>query len=503
MKIFRCEQIRLIDEYTIKNEPVAPVDLMERAAGKLYEWYSVRFERLRPLVIFSGPGNNGGDSLVLARLLAGDNFHPQVFYVDTGANTSDGWKINRTRLEQVTNVSFFTIERIDQFPLISKETVIIDGLFGSGLTRPVEGLMAEVIRKINNSGATVVSIDIPSGLFGEDNSFNNPDNIIRADFSLSFQFPKLSFMFPENEIYTGEWSVLDIGLHQGIINETETPWIFLERSMIKSLIKQRNKFDHKGVFGHALLTGGSYGRMGAVILGAKAALRTGTGLLTCHIPSAGNLILQCSVPEAMLINDNSEKIITGAIKTDSFSAVGIGPGMGTDPKSYNVLYDLITKCKKPLVIDADGLNILSENKNWLKSLPGNVILTPHPREFERLAGGSANGYERLLQQIGFSAKYNCILVLKGAHTSISGPGGQVCFNSTGNPGMATAGSGDVLTGMILSLLAQGYDPLNAALAGVFLHGLAGDKAAERSGLEAVVASDIIEAIGEAYNRIRE
>jgi len=503
MKIFRCEQIRLIDEYTIKNEPVAPVDLMERAAGKLYEWYSARFERSRPLVIFSGPGNNGGDSLVLARLLAGDNFHPQVFYVDTGANTTDGWKINRARLEQETKVSFFTIDRIDQFPRISEETVIIDGLFGSGLARPVEGLMAEVIRKINNSGVTVVSIDIPSGLFGEDNSFNNPENIIRADFSLSFQFPKLSFMFPENEIYTGEWSVLDIGLHQGIIEETETPWIFLERSMIKSLIKQRNKFDHKGIFGHALLTGGSYGRMGAVILGAKAALRTGTGLLTCHIPSGGNLILQCSVPEAMLINDDSEKIITGAIKTDSFSAVGIGPGMGTDPESFNVLYDLITKSKKPLVIDADGLNILSENKNWLQSLSGNVILTPHPREFERLAGKSANGYERLMKQIGFSAKYNCILVLKGAHTSISSPGGQVCFNSTGNPGMATAGSGDVLTGMILSLLAQGYDPLNAALAGVFLHGLAGDKAAERSGLEAVIASDIIEAIGEAYNRIRK
>ncbi|MBN2863492.1 MAG: NAD(P)H-hydrate dehydratase [Bacteroidales bacterium] len=503
MKIFRCEQIRLIDEYTIKNEPVAPVDLMERAAGKLYEWYSVRFERSRPLMIFSGPGNNGGDSLALARLLARNNFLPQVFYVETGANTSDGWKNNRTRLEQETTVPFISIERLDQFPRISKETVIIDGLFGSGLERPVEGLMAEVIRKINNSDVTVVSIDIPSGLFGEDNSFNNPDNIIRADFTLSFQFPKLSFMFPENEIYTGEWSVLDIGLHPEIINETETPCIFMERSMIKSLIKQRNKFDHKGIFGHALLTGGSYGRMGAVILGAKAALRTGTGLLTCHIPSGGNFILQCSVPEAMLINDNSERIITGAIKTDSFSAVGIGPGMGTDPESFNVLYDLITKSKKPLVIDADGLNILSENKNWLQSLSGNVILTPHPREFERLAGKSANGYERLMKQIGFSAKYNCILVLKGAHTSISSPGGQVCFNSTGNPGMATAGSGDVLTGMILSLLAQGYDPLNAALAGVFLHGLAGDKAAERSGLEAVIASDIIEAIGEAYNRIRK
>ncbi len=500
MKIFRCEQIKLIDEYTIKNEPVASIDLMERAAGRLFEWYVEKFERSRRIFIFAGPGNNGGDGLALARMLANNRFDPQVFFLQFAGSTSDDWQINRKRLEKETKVQFSTIKKSEEFPLINQNDIIIDAIFGSGITRPVEGLVSDIIKLINNTGATIVSVDIPSGLFGEDNSHTGNNNIIKADFTLSFQFPKLAFMFPENEKYTGEWIVLPIGLDFSTIN---TPFTFLEKKLVAPLLKKRNRFDHKGTFGHGLLIGGSYGKMGAVILGAKASLRTGIGLITCHIPSSGNKILQGVIPEAMIIHDAAEGNISSIGNTDNFDAVGAGPGMGTESGSQKAFYEFLQKSKKPLVIDADALNILSLNKGWHSSIPAGTILTPHPKEFERLAGKAVNSYERLQKQIEFSGRRKCIVVLKGAHTSVSDPDGNVWFNSTGNPGMATAGSGDVLTGMILSLLTQGYDPLNAAITGVYLHGLAGDIAAEKSGYESIIASDIIEEIGTAYNRLRE
>ncbi len=500
MKIFSCEQIKQIDEHTIRNEPVASIDLMERAAGRLYEWYTGKFERSRRILIFAGTGNNGGDGLALARMLANNRYDPAVFFVQFSENTSGDWQINRKRLEEETTVPFTAIKESDEFPLINSEDIIIDALLGSGISRPADGLVSDIIKMINNAGATVVSIDIPSGLFGEDSSHVSRDNIIEADFTLSFQFPKLAFMFPENAKYAGEWTVLPIGLDFSTMN---TPYTFLGKKLIAPLVKQRNKFDHKGCFGHGLLIGGSYGKMGAVVLGAKAALRTGAGLITCHIPSAGNNILQGAVPEAMIIHDTAEHYISGIGNTDNFDAVGIGPGMGTETGPQKAVHEFLKKCEKPMVIDADALNILSLNKEWLDLIHGGTIFTPHPKEFERLAGKAANGYERLQKQIEFSGKYNCIVILKGAHTSVSEPDGKVWFNSTGNPGMATAGSGDVLTGMILSMLTQGYDPVSAALTGVYLHGLAGDLAAGRSGCESVIASDIISETGNAFNRLRQ
>lgn len=502
MKIFRCEQIKQIDEYTIRNEPVSSIDLMERAAGKLAEWYIERFERSQPVIIFIGPGNNGGDGLALARLLSGNRYKPEVCFIKFTAKRSEDWEINYRRLEKETSVPFTTISRIGQFPEIASRSIIIDAIFGSGLSRPASGLVSEVIKRINCYGSSVISIDMPSGLFGEDNSSNDPESIIRADFTLSFQFPKLSFMFAENEKFTGAWNVLPIGLDKKAIENTDTPFAYGEVNQVRAMLKNRNKFDHKGVFGHGLLIGGSYGKMGAVVLGARAAMRTGIGLVTCHVPSCGVSVLQNAVPEAMIINDKSEKLISEVGSTDRFDAAGIGPGIGTEKETQDALHQFLLNFSKPLVIDADALNILSENKSWIKSIPAGTILTPHPKEFERIAGKTSSGFERLQRQIEFSAKYNCIIVLKGAYTSISVPGGKVWFNSTGNPGMATAGSGDVLTGMILSLLAQGYDPENAALTGVFLHGLAGDIAAEKSCFESLIASDIINSIGEAFNRIR-
>lgn len=503
MKIFRSEQIRQIDDYTIRNEPVSSIDLMERAAHQIYKWLVSRFDRTYHIIVIAGPGNNGGDGLAVARMLATDRYDIDLFYVKFSDNTTSDWEINKVRLEKETTLKFNILTKIGEFPVISDGDMIIDAIFGSGLSRPVQGLAAEVIGQINRSGVPVISIDIPSGLSGEDNSQSDPENVVQADFTLSFQFPKLAFMFPENERFAGDWTILPIGLDAGIIERTDTPYTLIDYFLIKSLLKPRKKFDHKGSFGHGLLIGGSYGKMGAVVLGAKASLRTGIGLITCHIPASGNLILQCAVPEAMASHDSSEKIISSVPATDNYSAIGVGPGIGIAAETQNALHDLIIKHKKPLVIDADGLNILSENKKWLDLLTEGTILTPHPKEFERLAGKTSDSFSRLKRQIEFSTNYKCIIVLKGAHTSLTAPDGRVWFNSTGNPGMATGGSGDVLTGMILSLLAQGYNPLDAALTGVFLHGLAGDEAAAKSCMESLIASDIIREIGTAYNKIRE
>jgi len=502
MKIFRSEQIKKIDELTIKNEPIASVDLMERAAGQLFKWYIDRFERSRRIIIFIGPGNNGGDGLALARMLFESRYDPYVYYIQFTDKTTKDWEINRQRLEKETNVPFNLIYNIDQFPLICSDDIVVDAIFGSGLTRPADGLPADIIRKINLSDAEIISIDIPSGLFGEDNSSNVSDNIVKADFTLSFQFPKLSFMFPENERFTGEWILLPIGLSNQGIQTIDSSWFLLENRDILPRLKKRNKFDHKGDYGHGLLVAGSYGKIGAAILGAKAALKTGLGLITCHIPSSGNYIIQTALPEAMVQIDNSEKYVSGIKQANIFSAIGIGPGIGTGSETQKAVHDLLLSCEKPLVIDADGLNILGLNKDWLSLLPKETILTPHPKEFERIAGKTDNSFLRLKKQIEFSKAYNCVVVLKGAHSSITTPDGKVFFNTTGNPGMASAGSGDVLTGIILSLLSQGYSSENACVTGVYLHGLAGDIAALKSCYESIIASDIIDNIGNAFIKIR-
>lgn len=503
MKIFRCEQIRQIDDYTIRNEPVSSTGLMERAAGKLAEWFTSRFSASSPVVVFAGPGNNGGDGLALARMLSAANYSVKVYSAGDSSRCSADREANRLSLLKETNVPYIIIEDETHVPVIPGESIIVDALYGSGLTKPLSGISALVVKNINASGCTVVSVDIPSGLFCEDNSLNERSAIVRASYTLSFQFPKLAFMFPENDQFTGSWELLPIGLHREITDSLASPFRFTYISDVKPLLKQRGKFDHKGTYGHGLLVGGSYGRMGAIILGARAALHSGIGLLTCHIPSKGGLILQCSVPEAMAIHDRGGSYITGTCDTSKYTAAGIGPGMGTENETGSALHNFILSFRKPLVADADALNILSENKSWLKDLPPYSILTPHPKEFERLAGKTTNSYERLNLLMNFSSEYKCIVVLKGAHTAIAMPDGMVWFNSTGNSGMATAGSGDTLTGIILSLLAQGYKSGDAAITGVFIHGLAGDIALERSSAEALTATAIIDSLSHAFNRIRE
>ncbi len=503
MKILTAPQIRKADGLTIKNEPIASVDLMERASFACYNWIINNLPDNLQVKVFAGPGNNGGDGLAISGMLAKAGYEVYVYILNSPDTLSPDARINYNRIVNLNGVSIYFINESNDFPLIDRTDLVIDSIFGSGISRPVIGIAADLIDCINLSGAIIVSIDIPSGLRTEENEYLHHGSIVQATYTLTFQLPKIAFFFAENERYTGEWIVLDIRLLESAIDDQETNYFYTVRDDVAKQLIRRKKFDHKGIFGHALLLSGSYGKMGAAVLASKACLHSGVGLLTTHIPKSGYNIMQTSVPEGMTIVDEHTSILTVLTDLTGYSAVGAGPGIGKEEKTGLLLHYILTTAKVPIVLDADAINLISMNREWLKLLSPSTILTPHPGEFDRLAGPSQNCYQRHLKQIDFSKKYNTIVVLKGAFTSITTPDGKCRFNSTGNPGMATAGSGDVLTGIILSLLAQGYQPVNGAITAVYLHGLAGDIARDKIGEEALTASDIINNLGNAFQKIKE
>lgn len=502
-KIFKAEQIRKIDAYTIENEPIASIELMERASKELCKWIRKNFPKSTQFLFLIGPGNNGGDGWALARLLFHHGYENIRFYVlKITDKLSPDSEINKKRLIEETDVKIKEIKTEEEFPFISGDDWIIDALFGSGLTRPLDGLAGELVEYVNESEAIgVISIDIPSGLFSEDNSDNSPLTIIEADFTLSFQFPKLSFYFSDNEDYVGDWITLPIGLHPTIIDEETSPYRTLTKEELYERILYRSRFSHKGTFGHLLIIAGSYGMMGAAVLASRAAVRSGAGLITAHVPRLGYEIIQNAIPEVIVSIDESDLMFTGVNNLENYTAICIGPGINRKTNTSRAIVDLLEEATIPLLIDADGLNILSENKDWLEKLPEGTILTPHPREFDRLTKVHDSHYSRFITQQEFALKHNVIVVLKGAHTTIATPEGEAWFNSTGNPGMAKGGSGDVLSGIIASLLAQHYSPIDAALIGVYIHGLAGDIALKSQGFHALTPSDIINKLGKAFKKI--
>ncbi len=501
MKILSVDKIREADAYTIKNEPILSIELMERAASQLFFWITKRVDSTHSFKIFAGTGNNGGDGLALGRMLAAAGYEVEIYVVRYSDKTSADFQVNFKRAESTDGITIIDLKTISDFPEIGDEELVIDALFGSGLSRNITGFPAEVIKQINQSSAVKVAIDIPSGIFSDKSSISSENTIVRADYTLSFQFPKLAFMMPENDSFVGDWHILDIGLHPDYINRVQTNNFLTVKNDVAPLKKKRAKFSHKGTYGHALLIAGSYGKMGAAVLAAEACLRSGVGLLHVHIPKVGYQILQTALPEAMISLDRYENYFSELPDLGMFNAVGIGPGLGMEHQSQMALKLLIQEFKASMVFDADALNILSENPTWLAFLPAGSILTPHPKEFERLAGKWDNDFEKLEMQRAFAVRHNIYLILKGAYTSICTPDGKCYFNSTGNPGMATAGSGDVLTGIITGLLAQHYTPGQASVLGVYLHGLAGDIAAKKSGEEAMLAGDIVKAMGKAWKRL--
>lgn len=496
MKIYSSEQIKRWDQHTIKHEPITSIDLMERASLAFCQEFMRLFpDKQSSIALFCGPGNNGGDGLAVGRILHFEGYSIQIYICEIGHQFSEDFVKNKERLPQLDTLSISTIRKDDAMPEIGAHQLVIDAIFGTGLNRPVIGYWAQLLNQINQSNQPRVSIDIPSGLPADGIVLGD---CIQANYTISFERPKQSFFLSENDRYVGKWSIVEIGLDQAFEQHEKSHYYFSSRSLVQKIKKNRDTFGHKGTYGHALLITGSYGMMGAAQLCTKACLRSGAGLVSNYIPRSGYPILQSTCPEAMTLCDPDNAYITQIPNLKKYKAIGIGPGIGQYPQTQKALVALLEEANQPLVIDADALNFLASEKELLKKIPKNSILTPHPGEFNRLFGKTSNDLEALTLLRNKSIELQTTIILKGAYSRISFPSGEIYFNCTGNPGMATGGSGDVLTGILTGLLAQGYTVAEAALLGVFLHGSAGDIACQEMGQEAMLASDIIRHLGNAF-----
>ena len=495
MKLFSAEQIYSADKFTVKKQKITSDELMERSAIQIFNWMHLRMQGAPVKIhIFCGIGNNGGDGIALARHLQEHGYNIAVYVVNYSTKRSKDFLINLDRLKDRKIWPNF-MDSDDELPTIGKDDIIVDAIFGIGLNRTPDNWVINLMAHLHASTAFILSVDIPSGLY-TDKVPKNKKAIIKANFVLSFQTPKLVFFLPETGVFVDQWEVLDIGLDAEFLTKEETEFVLIGKNEVLPMYIPREKFSHKGVFGHALIIGGSYGKVGAVKLASLGALKIGSGLVTSYLPECGYDILQASLPEAMVIT-NGEREISKIEFEINPSAVGIGMGMGQSSETVEAFSNFLAKAKMPLVIDADGLNILSANKALLSSLPKQTVLTPHPKELQRLVGPWKDDFDKILKVKSFSKKFDCIVIIKGAHSiTIYKDKGYV--NTTGNPGMATAGSGDVLAGVVTGMIAQNYEPLHAAIFGVYLHGKSADLAIEGTGYQSLIASDIIEGLGLAY-----
>ncbi|MFG6687877.1 NAD(P)H-hydrate dehydratase [Mariniflexile sp. HNIBRBA6329] len=497
MKIFSKEQIYEGDKLTVERQNITSTDLMERAGAQIFNWMHMRLQGAQvPIHIFCGIGNNGGDGLVLARHLILDGYNIKTYVVNCSDKRSKDFLVNYDRIKNVTKKWPTLLSCIEDFPEINPEDIIVDAIFGIGLNRPVDAWVKDLFVHFRKSKAFTLSIDIPSGL-STDKVPVDENAVVWAGFTLSFVTPKLVFFLPETAKYTVQWEVLDIGFDPDYLFTTTTGNELIGKHEVLPIYMPRDKFSHKGHFGHALIIGGSYGKIGAVTLASRAALASGVGLVSAFVPKCGYMPLQASFPEAMVITDADETIITKIDFNITPTVIGFGVGIGTDTKTIGAFEDFLKQNKTPLVIDADGINILAEKKTLLKLLPEQTVLTPHPKELERLIGKWKDDFDKLEKTKAFSNKYNIIIVIKGANT-ITVFENKLYVNTTGNPGLATAGSGDVLTGIITGLISQGYNPLFASIFGVYLHGKSADIAVEDYGYQSLIASHVIDYLGEAY-----
>ena len=477
MKIFTSAQIHELDKYTIEHEPIKSIDLMERAAKAITQAITDQWGSATPIVVFAGPGNNGGDALAVARMLIDRNYDVTAYLFNISGHLSEDCAVNRLEEKRAKAL----VEVIQEFdpPYLQENMVVVDGLFGSGLNKPLAGGFASLVKYINSSPAKIVSIDLPSGLMTEDNSYNVRANIIKA------------------------LKVLDIRLSQEGADKIAADYTLLEEKDIRQRLLPRDPFAHKGKMGNALIIAGSYGMGGAAVLATKACLRAGAGKVTAHTPRCNYLTMQISVPEAVIQFDREETTFSEAVDTEDFDAVGIGPGLGTSEQTAIAIIAQLRRTQCPLVADADAINILANHRAWLQQLPKGIIMTPHPKEFDRLEVHCTDSYERLSKAREMAKRLQAYIVLKGHYTTLCLPDGHVFINSTGNAGMATAGSGDVLTGIITGLLARGYKQEDACIVGMYLHGLAGDAAARELGEESVMAGDLIQYLPYAFKRLHE
>jgi len=494
-KILSVKQLYEADAITVKKNKISYVDLMEHAGIQCFEWIHNRLQG-DPVTIqvFCGTGNNGGDGLVIARHLKQHGYNVNTFIINCGNNRSEAFLQNYERLKEI-GVWSEMISCTSELPNISESDMIIDAIFGLGLSRAPENLIKEVIQHINDSKAYILSIDFPSGLFA-DKPVTDIDAVIKSYHTLTFQTPKLAFLLADNNKYINSWDVLDIGLNREYLLYAESDYYLNSKADILPIYKFRERFSHKGDFGHSLIIGGSFGKIGAVTLASKAALTIGSGLVTAYVPKCAYQILQTSIPEVMVEVDAENELQYFNSKINP-TAIGIGVGMGTHNETAKGFEQFLKINKLPLVLDADAINLLSKHKILLKLLPKNSILTPHPKEFERLVGKWKDDFSKLKKLQSLSKKYNIIIVLKGAYTAIAHKG-KIYFNTSGTPALATAGTGDVLMGILTGLLAQKYLPFDAALLGVYLHGKTAELSMNTKVMETFIASDIIDSLSDAY-----
>jgi len=494
MYILSPKQIAEADKATIKNNGISSIELMEQAATSCFNWLHSRLQGQGIKIhVFCGIGNNGGDGLVIARHLFQHGYNVTCYVVNMSEKRTDEFLTNYNRLKEIGEWPA-VINHENEFPEVAFEDIVIDAIFGNGLSREPEGFTKKLIQYINSTKVFTLAIDFPSGLFG-DRTVTNKETVLKAGHTLTFQTPKLAFLFPENREFINTWEVLNIGLDEKFIESLDTKTHFTTKNDIIPLYKARNKWSHKGTYGHSLIIGGSFGKIGAVTLASKAALKIGSGLVSAYLPKCGYEILQISLPEAM-VEVEDDKVLTYYNFKTKASAIGIGPGMGTSEKTALGFEKFIQENKLPLVIDADAINLLALNTSLLSYLPKNTILTPHPKELERIIGPWKNDYDKLEIATKFSKKHHLILVLKGTYTVII-DSDSMYFNSTGNAALATAGSGDVLTGFITGLLAQGYSPVHAAIFGVYIHGKTADIAVQETSYETFTASSIFDYLSDA------
>lgn len=490
MQLFDAEQIREWDAYTITNEPISSIDLMERAANACVDQLLNLFPQKDSFCVFCGKGNNGGDGLAIARILYENGLNVAVFELFSDKAGSADYQANKQRLRQI-DIPIQVIKCEDNFPNSLENAIIINALFGSGLNKPLEGLAGILVSYLNTLSNIKISIDVPSGMFLDTSSQGNI--VFRADYTFAFQRLKFCLLLAENAPYFGKIFVLNIGLSESFKPKSVSNFEIVNLDFIRKIYRPRNEYGHKGTFGHALLVAGNSGKMGAAILAAIASLRSGVGLLTCNIPKSEHLVLPIAIPEAMTEFRENETDFS------KYKSIGVGPGLGLD--ETKLLKNILDKCSVPMVLDADALNMISQNPEWLSLIPKNSILSPHPKEFERLFGQQENEAARIEKALEISTKYPFVIILKGHHSLIAYRG-KGYFNTTGNAGMATGGSGDTLTGILTSLLAQGYTGVDAAILGVYIHGLAGDLALERESEESLLPSDISRYLGVAFKSLR-
>ena len=496
MKILSKEQLYKADQETLVAEKIPSEALMERAATMVFNWLHKRLQGAPVnLHIFCGIGNNGGDGLVVARHLMEHGYHIQVYIVKYSDHRSEDFLINLKRLKDRK----IWPEYLDQgspLPEISASDLVVDAVFGIGLNRRPDAWVGTLFEHLNDSGAFILGIDVASGLY-LDRIPDIDQPVLRADHLLTFGSPKLVFFLPQTGRHVKGWEVLDIGLDKAFMEQVEASYELLLPEILVPLYRPRTKYSHKGTYGHALILGGSHGKIGAVGLAAQAALRTGAGLVTACVPKCGYVPLQAQIPEAMVWTTPGEDQHTSFPEKREGYVIGCGMGLGTSEQTQKAFLSWLSAQKAPLLLDADALNILSLHPDALGTVPKGSVLTPHPGELKRLIGPWRDDFDKLQKARELVRKLQCVLLIKGAHTLILSRE-KTYVNSSGNPGMATAGSGDVLSGMITGLMAQGYPPQEAAILGVFLHGRAGDLMAVDTGFEALTASGILEGISGAF-----